>query len=174
MTTGLINVNCDNYLFSTTIGQFGLYTWYLLKCCIYCSADHVRMFRVTKFSCVNFLCSYKWTYGMTNCRSTIIVRGIFNWLEIKIVKHGGVWNWLYSRINLSGCFNETSRIGNILVAVFGTSLARVIACEGRCRGLSVTRSTCHEINSHEINFVLWDKNIMGPSPKSFDHVDLLN
>ena len=75
---------------------------------------------------------------------------------------------------LSGCFNETSRIGHILVAVFGTSFARVITCEGRCRGLGVVRSICHEINSHEINFVLWDKNIVGPSPQIFDHVDLLN
>ena len=88
MTTGLINVNCDNSSLQRLVNLS--YTWYLLKYCIYCSADHVRIFHVTKFSRVNFLCSYKWTYGMTNCRSTIIVRGTFNWLEIKIVKHGGV------------------------------------------------------------------------------------
>ena len=40
----------------------------------------VLIFRVEKFS-------YKWTYGTKNCRSTIIVRGTFNWLQIEIVKH---------------------------------------------------------------------------------------
>ena len=55
---------------------------------------------------------------------------------------------------LSGCFNKTSCIGHILVAVFGTSLlARVIACKDRGRELGVTRSTCHKINSHEINSI---------------------
>jgi len=57
------------------------------------------------------------SYGVKNCRSTLVVSRTFNWLEIGIVKQGGilaVW-----RIK---CFNETSCIGHDQPCLFDVIL----------------------------------------------------